>query len=153
MTKIDDIDNQLMAIADKANEYMEKLSEQRSLIDKWTKSYDSLIAFKQMVISAQSNHEDLQSSAKASLSPLALKKKVCRCAGEYGQGMSRTLTNIGSHVVTLAFSGLVNLINIKLAWYKTKIDLANMSINSINSLMNDLDSQKKTLEDQKDQVH
>ena len=111
------LDNQLAKVT---QEIKDKKDQIKNLED----AHDTLVEFRRTVSASEGDFETASQSKKTVLKDLDSIKSKSNAAKRYQEGMSISLNNVGSKVVDAAFWGLDALIGLKLASYKTSINLA-----------------------------
>lgn len=125
-----------------------QISSLSNSITNMERAHDSLIQFRRSVVSAQESVNSITHNQNQYLSPVKALSNVNNSAKKYGNGMSNTLSGVGTRIVGYALIGLLLKIDVKLNSYKTSISNANNTINQLQSQSAEHNTAIKRLEKQ-----
>lgn len=143
--------NEVTVLEKIADGYEAKIRSYNSKISRLEEECDSLIRFKGSVESSQGTFHSINSGRINVLSGLDDIKTNNIIAQKYGEGMKNVFDGIGSKVVGAAYEGLLFMISVKLANYRSLIDEYEGKIAKCNTAVNNIEKEiKKEKQKEKD---
>ena len=119
-------------LTDKLNEMNDKISKKKKKIKKIEDDYETLIAFRKIVGSSESDFSIANKNKKNVLSELNSIKNKSVAATNYQKGMNVSLDGIGMDIVGASFWGLDKMIGLKLTAYLAEVKIIEGEISVLN---------------------
>ena len=123
-----------------------QISNLNNSITKMQRAQESLTQFRKKVVNSKSSVQNITQNQNRYLAPVKELKSVSKCAKNYSEGMSKTLSGFGTKLVAAALQGLLLKIDIKLRMYQASISAAKASVNQLKTLTDNHNSAIRQLE-------
>lgn len=136
----------ISSLESKQHDYTNQISGLNRKIKECERAYESLLAFKNMVIRSQDNFHAINQSKNSVLGEIEGVKRNSRTAQKYHTGMQKIFSGFGSKLVGIVFVTLLSSIAVQLTAYTNKIIAYESDIDSYTNKIAKLDDQIKEAE-------